>query len=113
MEQLRIDRAVLFPFVCVFLFRFANGSILPTVALYMKQLGEARDLRTAVAVFEGRGGIAARMYRGLAIAEGLTRERGRFNKRAGFFATALAVGRVVRPLAGGVLVEHLGFKDLS
>jgi hypothetical protein len=112
MEQLRIDRTVFLPFRCVFLFRLANASILSAIALYVKQLGEARDLRTAVAVFEARGRMGAGMYRGRAIAAGLARERGRFNKRAGFLAIALAVGRVVRPLAGGVLVEHLGFKDL-
>ena len=112
MEQLRIDRAVFLPFLSVFLFRSANASILPTVAPYVKQLGEARDLRTAVAVFEGRGGVGARMDRVLAIAAGLSRERGRLHKRAGFFAPALAAVRVVRPLAAGVPVECLGFKDL-
>jgi hypothetical protein len=113
MGQLRIDRAVLFPFLCVFRFRLASASLLPTVALYVKQLGEARDLTTAVAVLERRGGIGARIYRGLASARSLTRERGRCNKRGGFLATALAVGRVARPLAGGGPAEPFGFKDFS
>jgi hypothetical protein len=103
MKQLRIDRA----------FRLAHASILPTVALYVKQLSEADDLTTAVVVLQGCASICAGIYRALAIAARPTRGRGRFNKRAVFFATALAVGGAVRPLAAGALVQHLGFKDLA
>jgi MFS family permease len=41
------ERAVLFLFVSIFLFHLANAPILPTVALYVKQLGGSDDLMTA------------------------------------------------------------------
>jgi MFS family permease len=41
------DRVVLFLFVSIFLFHFANAPILPTVALYVKQLGGSDGLMTA------------------------------------------------------------------
>ena len=41
------DQTVLFLFISIFLFHFANAPILPTVALYVKQLGGSDRLMTA------------------------------------------------------------------
>jgi predicted MFS family arabinose efflux permease len=41
------DRTVLLLFISVFAFHFANAPILPTVALYVKNLGGSDDLMTA------------------------------------------------------------------
>jgi MFS family permease len=162
-KELLGDRTVLFVFISIVLFHFANAPILPTVALYVKQLGGSDDLMTAtvltaqlvmvpVALFAGRfgdrwgrkpvmaiafwilplrivsytfvshpkaivwlqglDGIGAGIYGVvvIALAADLTHGRGRFNTLAGLFATALAVGGVVGPLASGFLVQHFGFR---
>jgi MFS family permease len=46
-KDLLRDRAVLALFVSIFLFHLANAPILPTVALYVKQLGGSDDLMTS------------------------------------------------------------------
>jgi MFS family permease len=157
------ERAVLFIFLSIFLFHLANAPILPTVALYVKQLGGSDTLMTATVLTaqlvmvpvallaghfgEGWGrkpvmaiafwilplrifsytlvnnprmlvwlqsldGIGAGIYGVvvIALAADLTKGKGHFNTLAGLFATALAVGGVVGPLASGALVQHLGFK---
>lgn len=46
----------------------------------------------------------------LGFAADLTWGKGRFNTLTGLFATAVAVGGIAGPLAGGFLVQHAGFK---
>ncbi len=46
-SELLKDRTVLFLFISIFLFHFANAPILPTVALYVKKLGGSDRLMTA------------------------------------------------------------------
>jgi MFS family permease len=162
-KELLRQRAVLFLFVSIFLFHLANAPILPTVALYVKQLGGSDTLMTAtvltaqlvmvpVALLAGHfgelwgrkpvmaiafwilplrifsytlvssprmvvwlqalDGIGAGIYGVIviALAADLTKGKGHFNTLAGLFATSLAIGGVVGPLASGALVQHFGFK---
>jgi len=57
-------------------------------------------------------GIGAGIYGVIviALAADLTKGKGHFNTLAGLFATSLAIGGVVGPLASGALVQHFGFK---
>lgn len=66
-KELLKDRTILAVFVSIFLFHLANAPILPTVALYVKQLGGSDSLSTAtvltaqivmvpMAIFAGRYG---------------------------------------------------------
>jgi MFS family permease len=162
-RELFRDKAVRALLVAIFLFHLANAPILPTTALYVKQLGGSDSLMTAtvltaqvvmvpVALWAGRygdrwgrkpvmavafwalplrilsytfvsnpravvwlqglDGVGAGIYGVvvIALAADLTKGKGRFNTLAGLFATALAIGGVAGPLAGGLLVQHLGFK---
>ena len=65
--EMLTDRTIMAVFVSIFLFHLANAPILPTVALYVKQLGGSDSLMTAtvltaqlvmvpVAIFAGRYG---------------------------------------------------------
>lgn len=161
-ELLR-DRKILFLSLAIFAFHLANAPILPTVALYVKQLGGSDNLMTAtvltaqvvmvpvsvaagklcdfvgrkpvmaaafvvlplrilsyslvsspVAVvwLQGLDGIGAGIYgvAVVAIAADLTRGKGHFNALNGLFASAVAVGGVLGPLASGVLVQEFGFR---
>jgi MFS family permease len=67
---------------------------------------------SALVYLQGLDGIGAGIY-GVAIVAmcaDLTRGKGGFNTLTGLFATALAVGGVVGPIASGLLVQQLGFK---
>jgi MFS family permease len=67
---------------------------------------------SALVYLQGLDGIGAGIYgvAVVAICADLTRGKGGFNTLTGLFATALAVGGVVGPIASGLLVQHLGFK---
>ena len=66
----------------------------------------------ALVCLQGLDGVGAGIY-GVAVVSlsaDLTRGKGGFNTLMGLFATALAIGGVIGPLASGLLVQHLGFK---
>jgi MFS family permease len=67
---------------------------------------------SALVYLQGLDGIGAGVYgvAVVAICADLTRGKGGFNTLTGLFATALAVGGVVGPIASGLLVQHLGFQ---
>jgi MFS family permease len=66
----------------------------------------------ALVYLQGLDGIGAGIYgvAVVAICADVTRGKGGFNTLTGLFATALAVGGVVGPIASGLLVQHLGFQ---
>jgi MFS family permease len=66
----------------------------------------------ALVYLQGLDGVGAGIYgvAVVAICADLTRGKGGFNTLTGLFATALAVGGVVGPIASGLLVQHLGFQ---
>ncbi|HLH40378.1 MAG TPA: MFS transporter [Bryobacteraceae bacterium] len=66
----------------------------------------------AVVWLQGLDGIGAGIY-GVAVvamAADLTRGKGHFNALIGLFASAVAVGGVLGPLASGLLVQKFGFR---
>jgi len=67
---------------------------------------------SALVWLQGLDGIGAGIYgvAVVALSADLTRGKGGFNTLMGLFATALAVGGVIGPLASGLLVQHLGFR---
>jgi MFS family permease len=67
---------------------------------------------SALVWLQGLDGIGAGIYgvAVVALSADLTRGKGGFNTLLGLFATALAVGGVIGPLASGLLVQHLGFQ---
>jgi MFS family permease len=67
---------------------------------------------SALVWLQGLDGIGAGIYgvAVVALSADLTRGKGGFNTLMGLFATALAVGGVIGPLASGLLVQHLGFQ---
>ena len=66
----------------------------------------------AVVWLQGLDGIGAGIYgvAVVAIAADLTRGKGHFNALIGLFASAVAVGGVLGPLASGLLVQEFGFR---
>ena len=66
----------------------------------------------ALVYLQGLDGIGAGIYgvAVVALSADLTRGKGGFNTLMGLFATALAVGGVIGPVASGLLVQHLGFQ---
>jgi MFS family permease len=67
---------------------------------------------SALVYLQGLDGIGAGIYgvAVVALSADLTRGKGGFNTLIGLFATALAVGGFIGPVASGLLVQHLGFR---
>jgi len=86
----------------------AVGFIVLPIRIALYAVSDDPAMLVALQTLDGIGagifGVTA-----MAICADLTRGRGHFNALVGLLATAGALGGVVGPLAGGLIVQHLGF----
>ncbi|HEV8060017.1 MAG TPA: MFS transporter [Gemmataceae bacterium] len=87
---------------------FAIGFIVLPIRIALYALSDDPGMLVALQTLDGVGagifGVTA-----MSMCADLTKGRGHFNALVGVLATAGGLGGVVGPLAGGLIVQHLGF----